>query len=80
MPQGIHCIGKGVIKLVRTNHDGKEQILRFAQPGDFLGYRALIADEPLVATAVCMEESSACFIPKKVFLEILDENPTVRKQ
>ena len=45
-----------------------------------MGYRALIADEPLVATAVCMEESSACFIPKKVFLEILDENPTVSKQ
>lgn len=80
IPLGIHCISQGVVKLVRTNHDGKEQILRFAQAGDFLGYRALIADEPLVATAICVEDTVACFIPKKVFMEVLDENPLVSKQ
>ncbi len=80
IPLGIHCISHGVVKLVRTNHDGKEQILRFAQAGDFLGYRALIADEPLVATAICVEDTIACFVPKKVFMEVLDENPQVSKQ
>lgn len=80
IPLGIHCISQGVVKLVRTNHDGKEQILRFAQAGDFLGYRALIADEPLVATAICVEDTIACFVPKKVFMEVLDENPQVSKQ
>jgi CRP/FNR family transcriptional regulator len=79
LPLGIHCISTGVVKLVRTNNDGKEQILRFAQPGDFLGYRALIADEPLVASAICIEDTVACFIPKKVFMEVLDENPLISK-
>jgi CRP/FNR family transcriptional regulator len=79
IPLGIYCISKGVIKLVRTNHDGKEQILRFAQAGDFLGYRALIADEPLVATAVCVEDTVSCFIPRKAFIELLDENAHVSK-
>lgn len=79
IPLGIYCISKGVIKLVRTNHDGKEQILRFAQAGEFLGYRALIADEPLVATAVCIEDTVSCFIPRKAFMELLDENAQVSK-
>ena len=43
VPMGIHCISSGVVKLVKTNLDGKEQILRFAQKGEYLGYRALVA-------------------------------------
>jgi CRP/FNR family transcriptional regulator len=79
IPLGVYCIVSGVIKLVRTNLDGKEQILRFAQPGDVLGYRALIADEPLISSAVCLEDTIACFIPKQVFLQIMDENPSISK-
>lgn len=79
IPLGIYFISKGVVKLVRTNHDGKEQILRFAQTGEFLGYRALIADEPLVSTAVCVEDTISCFIPRKAFIELLDENPHISK-
>ena len=78
-PLGIHCINKGVVKLVKTNNDGKEQILRFAKAGHFLGYRALIADEPLVASAICLEDTNCCFIPQKMFLELLDENPMIAK-
>lgn len=79
IPLGIYCIVSGVIKLVRTNLDGKEQILRFAQPGDVLGYRALIADEPLISSAVCLEDTIACFIPKQIFLQIMDDNASISK-
>jgi CRP-like cAMP-binding protein len=80
IPMGVYCIVCGVIKLVSTNHDGKEQILRFAQPGDVIAYRALIADEPLVSSAVCLEDTVACFIPKNVFLNIIDENAAMSKE
>jgi CRP-like cAMP-binding protein len=79
MPLGVYCVVSGVIKLVRTNLDGKEQILRFAQPGDVLAYRALIADEPLVSSAVCLEDTIVCFIPKQVFLGIMEENAAISK-
>lgn len=79
-PQGIYYISSGVLKLVRTNNEGKEQILRFAKEGDFLGYRALIADEPFVATAICIEETSACFVPRHLFMKLLDENPAISKE
>ncbi len=80
MPLGIYCISKGAIKLTRSNKDGKEQIIRFAREGEFLGYRALIADEPLVASATCIEDTICCFIPKTVFLDLLERNPQINKQ
>ncbi len=80
MPLGIYCISKGAIKLTRSNKDGKEQIIRFAREGEFLGYRALIADEPLVATATCIEDTISCFIPKNVFIDLLEKNSQINKQ
>ena len=79
-PLGVYCICKGIVKLVKTNNDGKEQVIRFAQSGGFLGYRALIADEPLVSTAICIEDTTVCFIPKKNFLELLEQNSLVNWQ
>jgi CRP-like cAMP-binding protein len=79
-PQGTYYVNKGVMKLVRTNNEGKEQILRFAKTGDFIGYRALIAEEPFVATAICIEETIVCFIPRNIFIKILDENHGMTKE
>jgi CRP/FNR family transcriptional regulator, polysaccharide utilization system transcription regulator len=78
-PQGVFYVRKGVLKLVRTNNEGKEQILRFAKEGDLIGYRALIANEPFVATAVCIDDVVACFIPKPIFSGLLDKNFAVTK-
>jgi CRP/FNR family transcriptional regulator len=79
IPLGIYCLNKGAIKLTRSNKDGKEQIIRFAREGEFLGYRALIADEPLVATATCIEDTICCFVPKAVFLSLLEKNVQINK-
>jgi CRP/FNR family transcriptional regulator len=79
IPLGIYCLSKGSVKLTRSNKDGKEQIIRFAREGEFLGYRALIADEPLVATATCIEDTICCFVPKAVFLSLLEKNVQINK-
>jgi CRP-like cAMP-binding protein len=80
MPMGIHCLSSGVVKLVRTNLDGKEQILRFAQKGDYLGYRALVAQEPLFASAIAVEDTVACFVPQRPFMELIDDVPAISKE
>ncbi len=80
LPMGVYCLSGGVVKLVKSSNDGREQIIRFAKAGEFLGYRALIADEPFVASAECVEDTVACFIPKDTFLEVLAENPTINKE
>jgi CRP-like cAMP-binding protein len=33
-----------------------------------------------VATAICIEETSTCFVPRQVFMKLLDENPLISKE
>jgi len=56
--------------------EGHQQIVRIAGPGDILGYRCLLADEPYSATAETLEEATICFIDKKTFLHILETHPS----
>lgn len=80
LPLGIYCITKGIVKLTRSNNFGKEQILRFAKEGEFLGYRAVIADEAFTASATCIEDVTACFIPRQVFIDLVQSNGEINKQ
>lgn len=73
-PMGLYCINAGKIKLFITGHDGKEQILRFAKEGNIIGYRALLCDEPYHCSAIVIEDTSLCFIPKNTFLNLLEQN------
>ncbi|MCC7331513.1 MAG: Crp/Fnr family transcriptional regulator [Flavobacteriales bacterium] len=72
---GIYCVNKGKIKIYQTGSEGKEQIIRFAKEGDIIGYRALLSEGPLSASAATLEESIVCFIPKSFVLNIIQNNP-----
>ncbi|TXB67002.1 Crp/Fnr family transcriptional regulator [Vicingus serpentipes] len=72
---GIYCVSKGKIKLFQIGNEGKEQIIRFAKDGDIIGYRSLLSEEPLSASAAAIEDSSVCFIPKSQLLKLIANNP-----
>ncbi|MGE0562603.1 MAG: Crp/Fnr family transcriptional regulator [Flavobacteriales bacterium] len=72
---GIYCINKGKIKIFQIGAEGKEQIIRFAKEGDIIGYRALLSEEPLSASAATLEPATLCFIPKSQIFKILQDNP-----
>ncbi|MFI5150895.1 MAG: Crp/Fnr family transcriptional regulator [Bacteroidia bacterium] len=71
--QGIYCIFSGKV-LIHKHVDAREQVVRMARPGDWIGYRALISEEPFTASATALEEVQACFIPRHVFMGLLKEN------
>jgi CRP-like cAMP-binding protein len=75
-PMGLFCINSGKVKVYKISSEGKEQILKLAKPGDFLGYRALISEEFYNSSATVIEEGAICYIPKIDFLETLQKNPT----
>ena len=75
-PMGLFCINSGKVKVYKISSEGKEQILKLAKPGDFLGYRALISEEFYNSSATVIEEGAICYIPKSDFLEILHRNPS----
>ncbi|POY37518.1 Crp/Fnr family transcriptional regulator [Solitalea longa] len=76
-PFGIYCIHKGKIKLSKHGESGKEQIVRFAKESDVLGYRALLGNEVYDCSAIALEATEVCFIPKKDFFQIFDNSPSL---
>lgn len=73
-PLGVFCVNSGVVKIFKTASNGKEQIIRLAQKGDFVGYTSMIAEEAYTTTATIVEDARICFVPKEVFLKILAED------
>ncbi|MGX5818074.1 Crp/Fnr family transcriptional regulator [Chitinophaga lutea] len=73
-PYGIYIINTGKVKLSHSGDEGREQIIRLVKPGDMIGYKALISNEPYTATATVLEESAVCFIPREVFLQVLQKD------
>jgi len=74
-PLGLYCVNNGKIKLSHRGEDGKEQIVRLSKEGDVLGYRALLTNERYNATAVALDDTEICFIPRDTFFNILKNNP-----
>lgn len=75
IPYGLYCVTSGKIKVYKMDAEGHQQIVRLAGPGDILGYRCLLADEPYSATAETLEEAEICFLDKKTFVHILETHP-----
>lgn len=73
-PHGIFCVNYGKIKLSKMGDDGKEQITRLVKAGDPLGYRALLSGDTYSSSAIAIEDSGVCFIPKELFMSILQKD------
>ncbi len=65
------------MKIESTSAQGNNLTLRMVGPGGAIGYRSLFADEPYKATAVAVEDSQLCFIPKNLLFDILRKHPEV---
>lgn len=76
-PYGVFCVNVGKIKLVKSGDDGREQIIRLVKPGDPMGYRSLLSGEHYQASAIALENCGVCFIPKELFLEILQKDSSL---
>lgn len=79
-PLGLFCINEGLVKVYKTGSSGKEQILRLAKAGDFLGYRALLSEEVYAASATILQDARICFIQKDTFQYLLDTNSGMQRR
>lgn len=71
---GIYCIKDGVCKLSKLSANGKDQIVKLVKPGELLGQRSMISDEPTNLSAVALEDMEVCFIPKSEVLGFFNNN------
>lgn len=72
---GFYCIHSGIIKVFKTGLDGKEQIIRFAKPGDIIAYRSVLSNEVACTSAKVIEDCQVCFIPSDILISFVKSNP-----
>jgi len=76
----MYVIFSGKIKVVRTNPDGKEQILVIRKKGDFFGEMTLLDGKSQPASIVAMEDATVGLISKKDFERYFMKNENVLKE
>jgi CRP-like cAMP-binding protein len=71
---GMHCIHQGKIKMSKVGGDGKEHITRLVRQGDVMGFRPLLSGSNYSTSAVALEDSVVCFVPRPDVLYLIQSN------
>jgi CRP/FNR family transcriptional regulator, polysaccharide utilization system transcription regulator len=71
---GFFCVTRGIIKIIKSGIDGKEQIIRFAKKGEIIAYRSLLSQELACTTAQVIEDAVLCHIPYQTLLFLIKSN------
>lgn len=74
-PLGLYTISSGLVKLEVTSESGQNHTLRYLGAGSALGYRSLFANEQYQASAIAIEITEICFIPKNTVIDIFKQYP-----
>jgi CRP/FNR family transcriptional regulator len=77
-PRGVFCINQGKVKIYALGDEGKEQIVHIAKEGEVVGFRSMLSGEPYKLSASTLEDANICFVSKDDFLNMLDNNTSMR--
>lgn len=73
-PAGIFSVRRGIVKLESLNEEGHAHTHRFVGAGGILGYRSFFKGGTYTKSAIAMEETEICFLPKKEVLKLFSEH------
>jgi len=73
-PIGLICLAEGIAKIFKEGVGGREQIIRMAKPVGFIGYRALLADDNYISSALAIEDCHVCTVERTTFFKLLKSN------
>ena len=79
-PIGIYYLNKGKVKTFMTNDDAKDYITGLYKSGEFFGYSTILENKPYTESAMALEDSEVCLIPKEEFFSLLYSNKDVAKK
>jgi CRP-like cAMP-binding protein len=69
--RGVYFILQGKVKLYKSDAKGREVIIRFAKPGDMVGF-SVSSDQPEnEVSATAMEDTLLCHVSHDAFIELL---------
>lgn len=73
----LYIIHRGKVKIYRLSENGKEQLIRILQPGDFTGELALFKESIHDDYAEAMEKTDICSIQRADLQEFLQRYPNI---
>jgi CRP-like cAMP-binding protein len=71
IPNHLFFVVSGKIKVYKTAEDGRNYIIKLYKEGDFIGYNNLLESTLYTDTAMTLEDSEICIIPKQDFFHLL---------
>lgn len=73
----LYVLHSGRVKISRLNINGKEQVLRIVEPGEFMGELTLLSNTPLTDNAEVLEKTLMCMIDGKKLKELMNKYPSI---
>ncbi|MGQ8338136.1 Crp/Fnr family transcriptional regulator [Sunxiuqinia sp. A32] len=73
-PSSYIFLIEGKVKIFKEGVGGREQIIRMTKPMGYIAYRALLAEEIHIASAVTLEDSLVCHVSPDFFFGKLLRN------
>jgi CRP-like cAMP-binding protein len=77
LPEWLHIVMEGRVKLLKHSDTGKDIILQIYTPGDMFGEVALFDRKPHAASAQAMEPTTILKLPRKEFFLFFGRHPFV---
>ncbi len=74
---GFYMVGSGKVKIFKMSMEGKEQILHIFGRGEPFGEVPVFHGQPFPANAVCLQQSQLLFFPRREFIDLVTENPSL---
>ena len=74
---GFYIVISGRVKVFKVSPDGKEQIMHIFGPGQPFAEVPVFEGSRYLANAEAMERSRLYFLPKKGFVQLIHENPSL---
>mgnify|MGYP000090172740 CR=1 FL=1 len=78
---GTHAytLYSGCVAVYKSLPNGKRQILRFALPGDFLGFQSQL-DSPMLCSAVALSPVILCAFSRPQLKQFLEQDPNLARE
>lgn len=78
--RGLYFLQYGWLKVVKTSPSGREQILRFLEPGDTFNEIGVFTNQANPATAIALEPAGTWLIPRSALQRLLEDDPSFAQQ
>lgn len=78
--EGFFCVKKGLVRTLRNSKNGKEQTFDLATEGKWIGFRDMISNEKYSQTAICLENTEACFIKLDSYEKLLKDSYSFQRE